>query len=929
MVLPLVFVMLYSFGMMGQSTERISKTKSQDDLDRAIELIEYNQNDAALKLLLPLWEQMQFIGKEDSAFGMRVQLAVARAKKQNYVRDEAILLFNQLLSKSKENEDWNIYAAVCLSMTEFYEEMHRQRLSRSHLDLAIETINHHQIDSLYPNLVNRQALWNIRFSKHPDSIQHYAQKALDLLKDREDLSPGLRYSFYFIQGRTNGRINPIESRNWYKKAVELAKSLNDPVRKSLAWNEITQSYKDLTTYRKEVLAYSDSTIQACYQAIESGYSRIYTLHNAYLVRSRIFYSNNQLDSALYYTKKGLYQEIAFINRQQLDRVAEVDAKYRDEQKNKQLVEQSRAIQTEKRIRKLLIAFFAVTLLLVIGLTFGLINHRNGMKKLAIQNKLIQEQSEKLKSFDKAKSRFFANVSHELRTPLTLMIGPISSALKSGTLDNRNFTLLTMAHQNAKSLLGLIGSLLNLSKIDHNKLSLYEKPENVFLLLRRIVSAFESHAQREGIELAFQYQAERDLTLEIDGGKLKDILNNLLSNAIKFTQPGGKIKVQVSDNENGILISVSDTGRGIPSKDLPYVFDRFYQVEDSNTITEGGSGIGLSYCKELVTIMKGKIWVESQINVGSTFYVELPRNEVLGVTQEVEEALKDDLIAYDLYTHKNEVVPTTDGKIQNNTSRSTIMVVEDNYSLRDYLTTILDPFYNVVTARNGKDALALLTHESDIESSAQTTPSLIISDVMMPIMDGFQFMERLKSDDRYSRLPLVMLTARADIRDKLKALRIGVDDYILKPFEEEEVLVRIANLLERYSIRKNVVDEENGHKIEIPSISEQDRQWLEKFELFIQQNLTNELLNIHLLTRHFAMSESTLLRKLKYLTGMSPTKYVQEIKLDKSRIILEQNRYNSISQVASEVGYKDSRSFSRSFKKRYGKSPSEYIKSGVL
>ncbi len=229
----------------------------------------------------------------------------------------------------------------------------------------------------------------------------------------------------------------------------------------------------------------------------------------------------------------------------------------------------------------------------------------------------------------------------------------------------------------------------------------------------------------------------------------------------------------------------------------------------------------------------------------------------------------------------------------------------------------------------KRHLNLLNQNSNNKSQAVYQPSLIISDVMMPLMDGFQLMKKLKADNPYNRLPLIMLTARVDIRDKLTALRIGVDDYLLKPFDEEEILVRISNLLERFATRKEVIGEQSAHEKKILAISKENRQWLETFETYVRQNLSNEMVNIPELARQFAMSESTLLRRLKYLTGPIPAKYLQEMRLDKAKQLLEQHVYNSISQVSREVGYKDSQSFSRSFKKRFGKLPSEYLRTGVI
>jgi len=542
------------------------------------------------------------------------------------------------------------------------------------------------------------------------------------------------------------------------------------------------------------------------------------------------------------------------------------------------------------------------------LIFGFYFQRKRKKELAAQNALIQKQAERLATLDSAKSRFFANVSHELRTPLTLLLGPLNSALKSGTLDSRNSQYLRTAQRSGKDLLKLVGSILDLSKLESGKLKLEENAEMFYPLTRRIASTFESYAQQSKIEFTFLYTTEDDLKLKLDRKKFETIVNNLLSNAMKFTPAGGKIEMIVEDIASNIRLTVKDTGRGIHPNDLPHIFNRFYQSEQIDAPTEGGTGIGLSLCQNLIKLMGGEIGVESTTGKGSTFYIEFPRKEILG-TREVIEVQEEDLAdqkAVDFVAKTNKT----------DTNLPTIMIVEDNRSLQEYIKSLLSPFYQVVTAENGQKALEKL-------EDTKNQPSLILSDVMMPVMDGFQFLKELKSKDNLRHLPVVMLTARADIQDKLRALRTGVDDYLLKPFEEEELLVRIENLLDNQVARKVEIVKEKPQKATF-TISAKDKIWLEEFETYVKENLTSHLLTVPNLARNFAMSESSLLRQLKSLTGLSPIKYLQEVRLEKARILLEKGTFESIARVANEVGYSDARTFSRSYKKRFGKLPSEVL-----
>lgn len=527
-------------------------------------------------------------------------------------------------------------------------------------------------------------------------------------------------------------------------------------------------------------------------------------------------------------------------------------------------------------------------------------------------KTIELQAEELKELDKLKSRFFANVSHELRTPLTLMLGPISSAIKNGELSNRDFTLLKTAQQNGKDLLKLIAAILDLSKMESGKMELEEAPELLFPLVRRIASNFESHAQRGGVQFNFEYEAEKDLQIEVDKSKLEVIINNLLSNAVKFTPAGGKISIAVEDLNNKIKFMITDTGRGIHPNDLPHVFDRFYQSKQPDAPTEGGTGIGLALSQEFVKMMDGKIWVESEVNKGSIFIFEIPRKEILGMVEATEFTPKEKIKEAETTSliHEEKAFDKSD--------QPTILVAEDNHTLRQYLETILSTRYNVLTAENGKAAFQILTQE-------KTKPQLIISDIMMPIMDGFQLLNTVKKDEALSHLPMIMLTARADIQDKLKALRIGVDDYLIKPFEEEELIVRIENLLRNYRERKSEILQET-EKSKTPIISREDQKWLEELEKTLIKELSNSQYSMPQLADDLAISERQLRRRIKKLIGLTPAQYFKEIRLHQAREHLENKKFKTIAQTAAANGFHDVGTFSKNFFKHFGKKPSEYINS---
>ncbi len=547
-----------------------------------------------------------------------------------------------------------------------------------------------------------------------------------------------------------------------------------------------------------------------------------------------------------------------------------------------------------------------------------------------QNEQLAIQAVELRQLDEVKSRFFANVSHELRTPLTLMLGPIGSVLKTNQLDNRNFTLLKKAQHSGKSLLRMINEILDLSKMESGRMMLDEKPVRPYKLLQRYFSQFESHARLQGLQLVFEYKAGEELQVLLDVEKFEKVVNNFLSNAIKFTSKSGRVTMSFQEMEGQLELRVADTGQGIHPDDVANVFDRFYQTNRPEAPAEGGTGIGLALVNEYAQLFGGKAWVESVLGKGSTFYFQFPKKMVAGAELEISEKEDEQIADEQIIALSKPAIKPTKADLP------AVLVVEDNPELRDYLRIILEEKYQVITAGNGQVALEVLSHQPTSPNGGGddgNTPSalekigvgLILSDIMMPVMDGYQLLENLKSDDRFRHIPVVMLTARADLRDKLKALRIGVDDYLLKPFEEEELLVRIENLLANSANRGTAsagVDEES---IE-PILSQADADWLFEIEQLAQDGLDKKLLSVNWLSAQANLSERQFRRRLKTVTGYSPLQYIAELRLQKARQLLEIGKYKTIAELAYAMGYNDAPAFSRSFRNQFGKSPSDYFHS---
>lgn len=532
----------------------------------------------------------------------------------------------------------------------------------------------------------------------------------------------------------------------------------------------------------------------------------------------------------------------------------------------------------------------------------------------------QEQAEakRLKEMDEMKSRFFANISHELRTPLTLLLGPVHSVLKRNKLDNRDFTFLKLAQQSGQQLHRLINSILDFSRLEAKTLELHPLPIAFYPFIRRVVSQFESNAQIQGIELDFEYLSDPHLQLQLDKEKFEIIINNLLSNALKFTPKGGKIEVQIQDLQNHLQVQVTDTGRGIHPKDLPHIFNRFYQTKEMADKIEGGSGIGLSLSREYALLFNGELRAESELGEGSTFYFTFPKIEVLGAIAQEEVIEKQETsIALLNALNKNKAIssPSKKTKLQ-------ILLVEDNYSLRTYIEFLLQEEYGVKTAENGKIALEYLSNNAN-DADFQL-PDLIISDVMMPIMDGFVLLETLKTNKDWRQIPVIMLTARAELRDKLKALRIGVDDYLVKPFEEAELMARISNLLQHYQERKLAIEAPISADEQASLEEEIKPDWLPMLEQIIEQELGNSNFSIDDIPPQLAMSRSQFFRAMKAAIGLTPNQYLREMRLQKARQLIENKSYRTVKEIAYQVGFQKTSYFSTLFKNRFGKTPSAYM-----
>lgn len=548
-------------------------------------------------------------------------------------------------------------------------------------------------------------------------------------------------------------------------------------------------------------------------------------------------------------------------------------------------------------------------------------------EVARRTETISKQAKELKSLEQLKSRFFANVSHELRTPLTLLLGPVNTLLKDKKEDSKDHQLLHFVKRSGNQLLKLINEILDLSKLESGKIKIQEEPLHFYKFLNTIIAQFQSYADSEAVKFSIDYQGNKELSLLLDKDKVEKIIQNYLSNALKYSPPKSEVIFRIQEHKERILMSVHDKGPGIHPEDRPHIFDRFYQSKKDTSTPKGGTGIGLSLVKELAELLDGKVWVESEVGKGSVFYFQFPKKTVVGSRLSVDgfdhqknkSALKTELSPKLEKENISQPISTKPQSTTDNQQLKTILLVEDNPDLRKYIKILLAD-YNVITAENGKAGLNCLLQNEDCQ--------LIISDLMMPVMDGFEFLETVKSDDRWRHIPVIMLTAKVNAKAKLKALRIGVDDYLTKPFSEEELLTRIQNLLGNLQIRMELfaTQEKVAEAPNSPVIAAVDTKWLKEVEDILNIKLPEYHLTMDKVAEELFISTRQLNRKIKKLTGLTASQYLQEMRLQQAKEYLLAGKYSTIKELSQAVGFTSSRYFSLLFQKHFGSLPSSYLPS---
>ncbi|AYB33132.1 tetratricopeptide repeat protein [Chryseolinea soli] len=742
-----------------------------------------------------------------------------------------------------------------------------------------------------------------------DEAQDYFQKSLKIREEIKD-EDGLSQTYGNLAVIFMKKKEYTAAVEYYQKALAILEKLGNKYRTMVNYTNLGEvyihqkKYGEAEHYLKSALAMATTLRHK--EVLAEVYDKLTLLetesghHKQALAYLEL--KHNYLDSI--YTEKKAKQ------------IAEVEARYQTEKKDQTILalEQQKEIQNLKQLY-LILGLLAMTVICV-TIYFLQRSHNRKVSGLLENQKSLNLR---LQEADQLKSNLFANISHEFRTPLTLILTPIEDKLASPTLAAGEKESFQLVARNANRLLSLVNQLLDLTKLEAKKMELVVQQGDLKKFLTVVSASFDSLAENKKIRF------EKSIAVEtrdgwFDADKLEKIINNVLFNAFKFTTEGGQVTFAItqSPQTNDLEIAISDTGKGIPEEEQQHIFSPFYQSR--HAADDGfGTGLGLSLVKELVDLYQGNIQLSSTLHQGTTLRITLPQT-------------KDRLPAFTVFKEETAMVDhpaTTAASLQFNgedipdevaseneaAHEETVLIVEDNDDLRNYIASTLQGQFITLTAKDGAEGYAL---------AIERIPDLVISDVMMPNLDGIGLTEILKTDERTSHIPVVLLTAKADPQSKIDGLQTGADDYLSKPFSSEELRIRATNLIEQR--KKLAIIYRAGYSAVAPPPKEPslDDKFLMKAKQLVEDNIADPGFGVEKMADNMHLSRAQLFRKLKAIAGLSPNEFINEIRLQKAaQLIL--SKADTLTQISYAVGFNEQSYFAKRFRKKFGVAPSEYSK----
>jgi len=815
--------------------------------------------------------------------------------------EKALEFFTKSRAMKADMGDRAGYGKISTSLGVLHSEKSNYKTA---IDYYHESLKAHQEIGDKPGeaiVLNNMGIAYVDWGKY-DSAYAYHEKSLKLNKE-------INYPIGIIRSQANiGEVFQFQKE--YAQAAEQylnAKKLstrtkNEPLMRLIS-DKLGEIYLD-TDRLDSAQFYLNKALE-----IRLGQNNYFGLRGTYENLSKLTAKQGDFKKAYEYHQLFKKVQDSFVKTRAASELAEVQAKYDTERQEREINQ----LQQENKTKTLWqnILGFSTFLAIVLGIiAFQFIKYRNNKNRELLE--LKEGQRQQLEEVNELKSRFFNNISHEFRTPLTLILGPLKE-IKESVATSKQSTV-DMIERNGKRLLKLINQLLDLSKIESGHLKLKTSYIDVVPQIKGWVNSFESMATMNDIRLSF----ESDWTthfLYVDSEKLEEVILNLVSNAIKYSPKNRAVVVRLNkweeDETQQLCIAVQDSGRGIPQHEIERVFDRFYQASNSENVV--GTGIGLSLVKELVELHKGTVEVESEQGKGTTFKVFLPYgkehladHEIALISPSTEETAEKPAGTFQ---------PQEEAVISVDDSLPLLLLIEDNADLRIYIRGILQDRFTISEAVDGKEG---------VEKALELIPDIIISDLMMPKMDGLEVCKTVKEDYRTSHVPVILLTAKSSKEDKMEGLRSMADDYLTKPFDKEELLLRIENLI---AIRNKIQASFGSAAILKPKkiqMSSMDQTFMENIREHLEEQIANPMFGVVELAEKVSLSRSQLLRKVKAITNLSPNEFIRSFRLHRAMELLKQQTA-TVSEIAFDTGFQNASYFAKCFQEQFGMSPSEVAK----
>ncbi len=694
--------------------------------------------------------------------------------------------------------------------------------------------------------------------------------------------------------------------NYYQTALVLSEKSENNYAKSRVLSRLGSVYIHLKKYQIAEKYLSES------QTIARNIGLKTVVRDNYLLLMDLKFAQGDLSQSMHYQKAYYELKDSLSNEKITRKIVELETRNDVDKKQKEiqlLLQQKRADQI---LQFSLLA--GIILLALFSVVIYLLQQQKNIKAkqlLAFQKTV----TDKLKEADALKSRFFANISHEFRAPLSLIIAPIEEKLADPEKPGVDVETSKLVLRSAQRLLNLVNQILDLTKLEAKKMELQLKVDDLDSFLHQLTDSFQPLAHQKKIFFSNSIQLSGREFL-FDSDKLEKIITNLLMNSFKFTPQNGVVTLHISDqaSEKEIKIVVKDTGIGIPEEDQQHLFSAFYQVREG-VDGDQGTGLGLSLVKELVKLHQGSIQLESTLHKGTIITVSLPIQKSKPASHSLTKSLTPISEPVSSFSESTELPESPLTKDETQSEIKTILIVEDNIDLQNYLASILSKLYTVVIAKDGAEGL---------EYAYQQIPDLILSDVMMPKLNGIDMTEKLKLDERTSHIPIILLTAKADLESRLTGLKIGADDYLAKPFIVEELFIRIANLLNlRKILAKKYMTRLSGMaSSKVTSEPSLDEKFLQKAKAVVERHMSDSLFGVESMAEEMNLSRAQLFRKLKAISGLSPTDFISDIRLLRAAEMIR-GKFDTLAQISYSVGFNEQSYFAKRFRKKFGMNPSDY------